>query len=216
MKNQLLLLTVLLFSISLEAQQPSISGKFVQQILKTDFKKAYKGVNWKNPECLKLRENITNVGNQAYGQNYKPTLEEQKEINKIVDKYLELGKNRKTDDFEEGFKQIIQLWHLALPQLLKSIEDKDAHKAQIAGSLLLRMKNEKIVKLMMDRAKNTSNLEIKKRYEVVLRLTKNSYKIAAQNRQGISKQESEAIYAKIVEPNLKEVQEEIKALQQKQ
>ena len=119
-----------------------------------------------------------------------------------VNEYLNLFSSRIPNEPSEAKSQIFRLWHLAIPPLLSHLESKNY---SYAAQCLIEMKNEKIIDMIISKSKNTKDSKIRDRYNNMLRMMQNEYRINVLRRVPLTKAEIDTIYQKKVAPYLAKI-----------
>ncbi len=105
-------------------------------------------------------------------------------------------------DFEENFLQLQRLWHLAAPELLEHITDKDWQVSDCAARALSLMKTRWIIDRLQERAERaTAPLDLKKCIFALKYLQIHNH-VLVEGRPRLSQEESERIYRDRVQPQV--------------
>ena len=177
-----------------------------------NFSRIYKNKqNWKNPKCIELRKAAQVLGDRSIEGTLVLTNYQQRKIDRLVSNYLELSLQ---NNFSEAKSQIQKLWHLAIPSLIKNLEHEEGSIMDMAAQMLSYCKNEKVVEIIITKAKEPSTLKQKLRYRNTLMGMKNYYPVNGVKREklGLTKKETIELYERKIAPFLVELESEIKQM----
>lgn len=110
---------------------------------------------------IDMRKAAQVLGDRYIAKIFIPSFKEQKQINFIVQKYVNILDLSAPWRSMESDQQFQRLWHLAIPVLLQYINDEDPAKHNTTTLSLIHMRNEFIIKTIVDAARNAE-----KEYEV--------------------------------------------------
>ena len=126
--------------------------------------------------------------------------------------YISISKSPDLNDFEEANLQMQRLGQLAVPTLLQHLEHPDKHKADFAANMLIKLRTEEIIQTIISKAKATKDLRQKTMYKYIFMMMKNTYKPLVPNRTFMDEATTREVYARLVEPAIRELDKEIAAM----
>ena len=179
----------------------------LQILAKSNFTDFCKGLNHKNEDCVKLRTIAQELGDRHLAGNLSLNAEQRITIDNTVKEYLKLVISEEDNDWEEAKLQMYRFWTLAAPMLLKNMDNSDKRIARFAAQTLIEMRNEQIIKKIIEKANTNTNSRKEKFYIITLEMMKNQFIIQIPNRQSMSKEETEKLYNELIEPALGKLKE---------
>ena len=174
-------------------------------LLKINKEELCKGLNHKNEDCVKLRTVAQELGDRHLKGNLSLNAEQRIAIDNTVKEYLKLVTSEEDNDWEEAKLQMYRFWTLAAPMLLKNMDHSDKRIARFAAQTLIEMRDEQIIKKIIEKANTNTNSRKEKFYILTLEMMKNQFIIQIPNRQSMSKEETEKTYNELIEPALKKL-----------
>jgi len=156
---------------------------------------------------IELRKAAKVLGDRNIAGTLKLSDGEKQGIDKVVQKYIEQAKAQDSQDRSESRQQIHRLWHVAMPKLLEYVASKDASEAELAIKSLILMRNETVVKALIERARTAEDDYSKTMYVFALKMMKEQRHTWIQGRECLNEEESVALYDRLIVPALAELQE---------
>jgi len=156
---------------------------------------------------IELRKAAKVLGDRSIAGTLKLSDGEKQGIDKIVQKYIEQAKSEDSQDRSESRQQIQRLWHVAMPKLLEYVASKETSEAELAIKSLILMRNETIVKALIERARTAKDDYSKAMYVFALGKMKEQRHTRIQGRECLNEEESAALYDRLIVPALAELQE---------
>ena len=113
----------------------------------------------------------------------------------------------------EVHDQILRFWHLAIPELLRNLENRNEDIQSFVFNILVQMRNERVVRIMINKAKACKPSNLKDMYIGTLGIMTQQEDMNLPNRQCLNEKDSQELFSKIIEPALKELSPEtVKAI----
>ena len=156
---------------------------------------------------IELRKAAKVLGDRSIAGSLKLSDGEKQGIDKVVQKYIEQAKAEDSQDRGESRQQIHRLWHVAMPKLLEYVGSKEVAEAELAIKSLILMRNETVVKALIERAKTAGDDPSKAMYIFALRKMKEQRESLIPGRECLNEDESAAMYNRLLVPVLAELQE---------
>ena len=100
---------------------------------------------------------------------------------------------------------MFRLWHLAIPELLRSLENSNEDIRGFAFGILVQMRSEYVVRIMINKAKRCKEGNLKNMYIGTLGIMTQQEEINVPNRQCMNEKDSQELYDRLIVPALKEL-----------
>jgi hypothetical protein len=126
-------------------------------------------------------------------------------MQKCIEDYFVQIKSENVSNREESRNQIYRLWHLAVPTLLKNLDNDDPKRFELAAKSLIVMRNETIIKAIIKLALNTKDHKKRKRFISLLSGMQGQQKTYIDGRDCINDSESKDLYNRFIVPALEEL-----------
>ena len=156
---------------------------------------------------IELRKAAKVLGDRTIAGSLKLSDGEKQGINKVVRKYIEQATAPTAQERVEAKQQLERLWHVAMPKLLEYVGSKEVAEAELAIKSLILMRNETVVKALIERAKTAGDDPSKAMYIFALRKMKEQRESLIPGRECLNEEESAALYDRLIVPALAELQE---------
>jgi len=127
------------------------------------------------------------------------------QLGQEVTNLLQQAKSPEASERVEAAQQIERLWHLAVPTLVSNITTNDATVAELAIKSLILMRDESIVKQLIQEAKTATDAGRKQLLVFALSKMKEQRESLIPGRKCLGEKESEELYGKLVLPALTEL-----------
>lgn len=124
--------------------------------------------------------------------------------NKIRTYILATG-NFGSDDYGEIHNQIIRLWQLAVPEMLRNLENPNPHVRAFTFNTLVQMRSENVVRIMINKAKVCKDPNLKNMYIGTLGIMKQDEYLGIPNRACMDEKSSQELFDRLIKPALKEL-----------
>ena len=108
----------------------------------------------------------------------------------------------------EVHDQILRFWHLAIPELLRNLENRNEDIQSFVFNILVQMRSERVVRIMINKAKACKPSNLKDMYIGTLGIMTQQEDMNLPNRQCLNEKDSQELFSKIIEPALKELSPE--------
>lgn len=155
---------------------------------------------------IELRKAAKALGDRTLGGGLQLSDDEKAVIEKVVMGYLALSKSTDANEHSEAMQQIERLWLVAEPALLKNLDGGgDLTKAELAVKSLILMRNEAIIKAIIEKARTAKDEQSKGIAIFALKMMKEQRRSLIPGRKCLDEKESQALYEKLVLPALKEL-----------
>jgi HEAT repeat protein len=151
---------------------------------------------------IELRKAAKVLGDRAIASRLNLSREENESVNKIVDNYLKQSKATTANKRVEARHQIERLWHVAVPELLKNMSNRNPTIAELSVKSLILMRNEDIIRQIIDIAKTTNDPHTKAVAIFTLKKMKEQRKSRIPGRKCLNEEESKVLYDRLVAPAL--------------
>lgn len=152
---------------------------------------------------IELRKAAKVLGDRSIAGNLDLSAQEKKAIANVVDGYLKQAKASSAHERVEACQQVERLWYVAAPTLLKNLNSKDPVIAEMAIKSLIPMRNESIVKALIEKAKSTEDEYTKAMAIFTLKKMKEQRKTLIPGRECLNEEDSRILYDRLVAPALK-------------
>jgi hypothetical protein len=145
------------------------------------------------------------IGDRSKAGKLQLLEEEKQELAKIVVQNLKQANSPDANERSEARHQIERLWYAAVPTLVTSITTNDLTISELCVKSLILMRNEAIIRALIQEAKSTEDEGRKELLVFALSKMKEQRKSLIPGRECLSAQESEELYNKVVTPALDEI-----------
>jgi hypothetical protein len=163
-------------------------------------------------DSLKLSKNIIQqrktakeLGDRCILKKINLTEPQKNIISIIVEGYLDNTKSENSNTREESKQQIERLWLLAVPTLLIYINDNDIGKAELAAKSLILMRNEDIIKAIINLANNNPDINKRNRLKSILLRMQEQRSSIIPGRVCLGPEESTKLYNTLVLPAIEKL-----------
>jgi hypothetical protein len=127
-------------------------------------------------------------------------------IEGITDGYLQQAKASSSDERVEARDQIERMWYIAVPALLKNLSSREPGVAELAVKSLILMRNESIVRSLIDIAKTTQDEQTKAVIIFALKKMSEQRKSLIPGRECLDAEQSKVLFDHLVSPALKDLE----------
>jgi len=156
---------------------------------------------------IELRKAAKVLGDRSIAGSLKLSDGEKQGINKVVRKYIEQATAPTAQERVEAKQQLERLWHVAIPALLEYVDSKEPGQAELAIKSLILMRNEAIVRALIEKAKGAKDEYSKAMVVFALKKMREQRKSLIPGRECLNEDESAAMYNRLLVPALAELQE---------
>ena len=101
--------------------------------------------------------------------------------------------------------QILRFWDLAIPEMLRNLENPNLDIQGFVFNTLVRMRSERLVRIMINKAKACKDPHLKRMYVGTLGLMTQQEETDLPNRQCMDEKSSQELFDKLIKPALKEL-----------
>ena len=165
----------------------------------------------RNGERIEQRKAALALWTRFGGEDVTLPEDVRQAVSSAVRRYLQ---GAAAGDFEENFLQLQRLWHLAAPELLEHITDKDWQVSDCAARALSLMKTSRIIDRLQERAERaTAPLDLKKCIFALKYLRIHNH-VLVEGRPRLSQEESERIYRDRVQPQVERLSRLLRDMEQ--
>ena len=165
----------------------------------------------RNGERIEQRKAALALWTRFGGEDVTLPEDVRQAVSSAVRRYL---RGAAAGDFEENFLQLQRLWHLAAPELLEHITDKDWQVSDCAARALSLMKTSRIIDRLQERAERaTAPLDLKKCIFALKYLRIHNH-VLVEGRPRLSQGESERIYRDRVQPQVERLSRLLRDMEQ--
>jgi hypothetical protein len=104
-------------------------------------------------DIVERRKAAKALGDRGIAGSLELSDKERETLDAVVQEYLADSRATDSQTRVEAKQQIERLWHVAAPMLLKHVDDKDLTVAEIAAKSLILMRDEQIVRALIEKGK---------------------------------------------------------------
>jgi hypothetical protein len=101
--------------------------------------------------------------------------------------------------------QIIRFWDLAIPEMLRNLENPNKDIQVFVFNMLVQMRSEKLVRIMINKAKACKDPNLKEMYIGTLGIMTQQQEMDVVNRQCMDEKSSQELFDRLIKPALKEL-----------
>lgn len=155
-------------------------------------------------DTIELRKIAQVLGDRQIGGTLKLT---DKEIT-IIDNRIRAYIHEKADFYRfdsEAYNQMLRFWHLAIPELLKHLEDPNSNIQLFVANILVQIRNERVVSIIIDKAKRCKEGDLKNMYIGTLNIMTQQEEMNVPNRACMDEKSSQELFDRLIKPALKEL-----------
>lgn len=149
------------------------------------------------------------LGDRSIAGKLDISSEEEQTIENVVSGYFEQGKSANVNERVEARQQVERLWHVAAPTLLENLNSKDPTIAEMAIKSLILMRNESIIKALVEKARSAKDEHTKAMVIFALKKMKEQRKSLIPGRECLDEEQSRILYDRLVAPALRNLEEEV-------
>jgi len=149
------------------------------------------------------------LGDRSIAGKLDLSSEEEQTIENVVSGYFEQGKSANVNERVEARQQVERLWHVAAPTLLENLNSKDPTIAEMAIKSLILMRNESIIKALVEKARSAKDEHTKAMVIFALKKMKEQRKSLIPGRECLDEEQSRILYDRLVAPALRNLEEEV-------
>ena len=157
---------------------------------------------------IELRKVAKVLGDREIAGTLKLSDAEQAVIDTKVREYIKSLTDFYNVDYIEVHNQIIRLWHLADFELLRNIENPNPEIQGFIFNTLIEMRNERIINILVDKAKACQKPALKEMYLGTFRILNQDFEFNVPDRKCMDAQKTEEVFNRVVAPALKELSPE--------
>ena len=150
------------------------------------------------------------IGDRDLAGTLNLTNKQKEVIEKIVEEYLQQSKSEDSNMQSEARRQIEYLWKTAVPALLKNIDNENLQISDMATDRLVLMRNEHIIKEIINVWETTKNPKTKDFLALVLKNMKYPSYPLLSCRESINQEDCNKLYKELIEPILPEIDGSVK------
>lgn len=158
---------------------------------------------------IELRKAAKVLGDRSIAGKLHLSSEEEQTIENVVSGYFEQGKSANANERVEAHQQVERLWHVAVPTLLENLNSKDPTIAEMAIKSLILMRNESIIKALVEKARSAKDEYTKAMVVFALKKMKEQRKSLIPERECLDEEQSRILYDRLVAPALRNLEEEV-------
>jgi len=149
------------------------------------------------------------LGDRSIAGKLDLSSEEEQTIENVVSGYFEQGKSANVNERVEARQQVERLWHVAAPTLLENLNSKDPTIAEMAIKSLILMRNESIIKALVQKAESAKDEYTRAMANFALKKMKEQRKSLIPERECLDEEQSRILYDRLVAPALRNLEEEV-------
>ena len=149
------------------------------------------------------------LGDRSIAGKLDLSSEEEQTIENVVSGYFEQGKSANANERVEARQQVERLWHVAAPTLLENLNSKDPTIAEMAIKSLILMRNESIIKALVQKAESAKDEYTRAMANFTLKKMKEQRKSLIPGRECLDEEQSRILYDRLVAPALRNLEEEV-------
>ncbi|MFQ5582825.1 MAG: hypothetical protein ACE5GL_00125 [Calditrichia bacterium] len=142
------------------------------------------------------------LGDRQISASFRPNAGQQAIIEQIVMHYAEKNLSEVNTEREEARQQIHRLWQLAVPALLILLDDQNPEKLEFAGNSLILMRNEQVIRAVIEKANTEQEPQRKKFFTFLLSQMEEQRTTVVADRRCLDEQQSKTLYQQLIEPAL--------------
>ncbi len=154
---------------------------------------------------IELRKVAKALGDREMDGSLTLTGLEKLLLDNTVQEYLKQIKSKDPNVYDEASQQIFRLWHLAAPTLLKNLDNDNVTIIEFAAKSLILMRNEDIIKAIIEIANNTRDEKQKELLLFFLSQMKEQRTTVVPDRNCLNESESEELFNQLVQPALTKI-----------
>lgn len=155
---------------------------------------------------IELRKAAKVLGDRSMAGTLHLSGKEKRDIEKIVIGYLQQAKAKTSNERVEAKQQIERLWHVAVPVLLANVNSKEPAIAELAIKSLILMRDETIIKALIEKARTTDDEYTKAMVTFTLKKMKEQRKSLIAGRKCLDEEESKVLYDRLIAPAFNELE----------
>jgi hypothetical protein len=154
---------------------------------------------------IELRKVANVLGDCEIAGTLKLTESETAILDTKIRAYILVTGNFGSEDYAEIHSQIIRFWQLAVPELLRNLENTNPHVRAFAFNTLVQLRSENVVRIMINKAKACKDPNLKNMYIGTLGIMKQDEYLGIPNRACMDAKSSQELYDRLIAPALKEL-----------
>lgn len=158
---------------------------------------------------IELRKAAKVLGDRSIAGTLELSIEEKQVIENVVSGYLKQAKSTTANESVEARQQVERLWHVAAPTLLKNLNSKNPTMAEMVIKSLILMRNETIIKALVQKARSAKDEYTKAMANFALKKMKEQRKSLIPGRECLDEEQSRILYDQLVAPFLKALDEDV-------
>ena len=147
------------------------------------------------------------LGDRNIAGTLKLSGEQKQAIHRIVGRCLEHTKASNANDRVEARQQIERMWRIAAPTLLENVTSRDMTVAEAAVKSLILMRDESIVKALIEKAESAEDERDKAMIVFALKKMTEPRKSLIPGRECLDEEKSKVLYERLVAPALEQLGE---------
>ena len=149
------------------------------------------------------------LGDRELAGTLKLTDSETDIVDRVVRSYIRATADFDNVDHTEVHLQMIRFWQLAIPELLRNLENPNPYIQTFVFNTLVQLRNKSVVRIMINKAKACKSGNLKNMYIGTLQIMTQQENSGIYNRQTMNEKDSQELFDTLVAPALKELSPEV-------
>jgi hypothetical protein len=155
-------------------------------------------------DSIEMRKIAQVLGDREMAGTLKLTPDETVIVDNRVRAYI-LQKADFYGHHPEVDDQILRFWDLAIPEMLRNLENPNLDIQGFVFNTLVRMRSERLVRIMINKARACKDPHLRRMYVGTLGIMMQQQETDLPNRQCMDQKSSQALFDKLIAPALKEL-----------